>query len=166
MRQSDNMKYIYIYINDRGLNGPGSNPGGDEIFRPSRPVLGAAQPPVKWVPGPSRGLSAAGAAQTHTRTPHTPHTHTHTHTHTHKHHTHHTQHKRARTHTHTYIYIYMCVCVCGVCVCVCVCVCVRQLTLENKLSIFRRIFGIPAVFKIFISLFHNFSPKTGWKTLP
>ena len=23
-----------------GLDGPGSNPGGDEIFRPSRPALG------------------------------------------------------------------------------------------------------------------------------
>jgi len=36
---------------DYGLDGPGSNPGGDEIFRPSRPALGLAQPPVKWVPG-------------------------------------------------------------------------------------------------------------------
>ena len=25
---------------DYGLDGPGSNPGGDEIFRPSRPALG------------------------------------------------------------------------------------------------------------------------------
>ena len=43
-----------------GLDGPGSNPGGNEIFRPSRPVLGPTQPPVKWVPGLSWGLSAAG----------------------------------------------------------------------------------------------------------
>jgi len=38
-----------------GLDGPGSNPGGDEIFRPARPALGTTQPPVKWVPGLSRG---------------------------------------------------------------------------------------------------------------
>ena len=44
---------------DYGLDGPGSNPGGDEIFRPSRPALGTTQPPVKWVPGLSRGQSAA-----------------------------------------------------------------------------------------------------------
>ena len=40
---------------DYRLDGPGSNPGGDEIFLPSRPALGATQPPVQWVPGPSRG---------------------------------------------------------------------------------------------------------------
>ena len=33
---------------DNGLDGPGSNPGGDEIFRPSRPALGPTQLPVKW----------------------------------------------------------------------------------------------------------------------
>jgi len=41
--------------------GPGSNPGGDKIFCLSRLVLGPTQPPVKWVPGLSRGLSAARA---------------------------------------------------------------------------------------------------------
>ena len=40
---------------DYGLDGPGSNPGGDEIFRPTRPALGLTQPPVKWVPGLSQG---------------------------------------------------------------------------------------------------------------
>ena len=40
---------------DYGLDCPGSNPDGDEIFRLSKPALGPTQPPVKWVPGLSRG---------------------------------------------------------------------------------------------------------------
>jgi hypothetical protein len=39
---------------DYGLDGLGLNPGGDEIFRPSRPALGPTQPPVQWVPVLSR----------------------------------------------------------------------------------------------------------------
>jgi len=39
---------------DYGLDGPGSNTGGDEIFRPPRPALAPTQPPVQWVPGLSR----------------------------------------------------------------------------------------------------------------
>jgi len=40
---------------DYRLDGPGSNPGGDDVFRPSRPALRPTQPPVQWVPGLSRG---------------------------------------------------------------------------------------------------------------
>jgi len=36
---------------DYGLDGLGSNPGGDEIFRLPRLALGPTQPPVQWVPG-------------------------------------------------------------------------------------------------------------------
>ena len=60
------LTYIYIYnfsygpgssvgiATDYGLGGLGTNPGGDEVFRPSRPALGPTQPPIKWVPCLSR----------------------------------------------------------------------------------------------------------------
>ena len=50
---------------DYGLDGLGSNPGGDEIFRTSRPVLGPTQPPVKWVLGLSRGKVRPGHTADH-----------------------------------------------------------------------------------------------------
>jgi len=46
---------------DYGLDGPGSNPGGDDICRPSRPAMGPTQPPAQRVPCLSRGQCAAGA---------------------------------------------------------------------------------------------------------
>jgi len=55
--------WLYIHIcgpGGYGLDGPGSNPGGDEIFCPSRPTLEPTQPPVKWVPGLSRGKVRPG----------------------------------------------------------------------------------------------------------
>jgi len=59
--------YLYVFVcvggggssvviaTEYGMDVPGSNPGGDEIFRPSRPALVPTQPPVKWVPCLSRG---------------------------------------------------------------------------------------------------------------
>ena len=51
----DKLSSSVCVATDYGLDGPGSNPGGDEIFRPSRPAMGPTQSPVKWVPGLSRG---------------------------------------------------------------------------------------------------------------
>ena len=50
---------------DYRLDSPGSNPGGNKIFRPSRPALGPTQPPVKWVPALSRGKGRLGRAADH-----------------------------------------------------------------------------------------------------
>ena len=50
---------------DYELDGLGSNPGGDEIFRPSRPALGPTQPPLKWVPSLSWGKMQPGRAADH-----------------------------------------------------------------------------------------------------
>ena len=59
--------YLYLYVSicglgssvsiatDYGLDVLGSYPGGDKIFRPSRPALGPTQPPVQWVLGLSQG---------------------------------------------------------------------------------------------------------------
>ena len=68
------LKFLYIQCGPRssvgmatdyGLDGPGSNPGEDEIFRPSRPSLGPTQAPVKWVPCLSRGKVRPGRAADH-----------------------------------------------------------------------------------------------------
>jgi hypothetical protein len=40
---------------DYGLDGAGSSPVEDEIFRPTRPALGATQPLAQWVPSLSQG---------------------------------------------------------------------------------------------------------------
>jgi len=46
------------------LDGPRSNPGGDEFFRPSRSAVGPTQPPVQWTPGRSRGRGGQGVGLT------------------------------------------------------------------------------------------------------
>ena len=45
---------------DNGLDGPRSNPGGDETFRPSRPALRPTQPPYTLDTGISPWIEAAG----------------------------------------------------------------------------------------------------------
>jgi len=50
---------------DYELDGLGSNPGGYENFRPSRPALGPTQPPVKWSPVLSLGKVRPGRAADH-----------------------------------------------------------------------------------------------------
>jgi len=42
------------------MDGPGSNPGGEEIFRPSRPALEPTQFPVQWEPDLSREYMRPG----------------------------------------------------------------------------------------------------------
>jgi len=54
---------------DYWLGGPGSNPGGDEIFQPSRPALGPTQPPVQWVPDLPGGKLLLGRAADHSPPP-------------------------------------------------------------------------------------------------
>jgi len=53
--------YSVGIVTDYGLDGPGSNPGGDKIFLLSRPALRPTQFPVQWVPSLSRGVEAAEA---------------------------------------------------------------------------------------------------------
>jgi len=48
-------------VTDYGLDGPGLNPGGDEIFCLSRPALGPTQPPVQSVLGLSRAVEVTRA---------------------------------------------------------------------------------------------------------
>ena len=50
---------------DCGLDGPGPNPGGDEIFRQSRLAVGSTPPPVKWVPIFPGGKVRPGRAADH-----------------------------------------------------------------------------------------------------
>ena len=53
---------------DYGVDGPGSNPDEDKIFRPSRPALELTQPRVKWVPCLSRGKVRPGRDADHSPT--------------------------------------------------------------------------------------------------
>jgi len=49
---------------DYGLDGPVSNPGEDEIFRPSGAALEPTKPPVQWVSSLSRGRGGRGVGLT------------------------------------------------------------------------------------------------------
>ena len=49
---------------DYRLDGPGSNPGEDNIFRPSRLALGPTQPPIQWLRGFSRDRGGRGVELT------------------------------------------------------------------------------------------------------
>jgi len=48
-------------VTDYGMDGLGSNSGGDKIFRLSRHALGPTQPPVQTGTGSFPGVEAAGA---------------------------------------------------------------------------------------------------------
>jgi len=50
---------------DYSLDGPGSNPGAKEIFRPSRSALGPTQPPVNGYRGFPGGKVWPGLAADH-----------------------------------------------------------------------------------------------------
>jgi len=50
---------------DYGLDGPGSNPGGDEIFTSVQTGPGAHPDSCKWVPGLIRGKVRPGRAADH-----------------------------------------------------------------------------------------------------
>jgi len=51
------------------MDGTGTNPSWDEIFRPFRPALGPTDPPIQWVPGLSWGKVRPGRAADHSPTP-------------------------------------------------------------------------------------------------
>jgi hypothetical protein len=71
-------RHIYLFCGpgssvgiatDYGLDGPGSNPGGDEIFRPSRQVLGAHPVSCKMGTGSFPGVKCGRGVLLTTHTP-------------------------------------------------------------------------------------------------